>query len=84
MPSRPGPESRVDSSASVIGGYVEPSAVAFGILNSDPAVITMDVSGKVQVRLGTGSHGHSIETTIAQVVATHLGLQHRRRRDHPG
>jgi carbon-monoxide dehydrogenase large subunit len=36
-------------------------------------VITMDVSGKVQVRLGTGSHGHSIETTIAQVVATHLG-----------
>ncbi len=56
-----------------IGGYVEPSAIAFGVLNSDPAVMTMDVSGKVQVRLGTGSHGHSIETTIAQVVATHLG-----------
>ncbi len=56
-----------------IGGYVEPSAIAFGVLSSDPAVITMDVSGKVQVRLGTGSHGHSIETTIAQVVATHLG-----------
>jgi carbon-monoxide dehydrogenase large subunit len=56
-----------------IAGYVEPSAIAFGVLSSDPAVITMDVSGKVQVRLGTGSHGHSIETTIAQVVATHLG-----------
>lgn len=56
-----------------IGGYVEPSAIAFGVLNSDPAVLTMDVSGKVQIRLGTGSHGHSIETTIAQVVATHLG-----------
>jgi carbon-monoxide dehydrogenase large subunit len=56
-----------------IAGYVEPSAIAFGVLNSDPAVLSMDVSGKVQVRLGTGSHGHSIETTIAQVVATHLG-----------
>lgn len=56
-----------------VAGYVEPSAIAFGILNSDPAVLTMDVSGKVQIRLGTGSHGHSIETTIAQVVATHLG-----------
>ena len=56
-----------------VAGYVEPSAIAFGMLNSDPAVMTMDVSGKVQIRLGTGSHGHSIETTIAQVVATHLG-----------
>jgi aerobic carbon-monoxide dehydrogenase large subunit len=42
------------------------------VLSSDPAVLSMDVSGKVQVRLGTGSHGHSIESTIAQVVATHL------------
>jgi carbon-monoxide dehydrogenase large subunit len=56
-----------------IGGYVEPSAIAFGVLSSDPAVLSMDISGKVQIRLGTGSHGHSIETTIAQVVATHLG-----------
>ncbi|MGD9701010.1 MAG: xanthine dehydrogenase family protein molybdopterin-binding subunit [Acidimicrobiia bacterium] len=56
-----------------LAGYVEPSAIAFGVLNSDPAVLSMDISGKVQVRLGTGSHGHSIETTIAQVVATHLG-----------
>ncbi|MET0577359.1 MAG: molybdopterin cofactor-binding domain-containing protein, partial [Ilumatobacteraceae bacterium] len=56
-----------------IGAYVEPSAVAFGALGTDPAVLTMDVSGKVQIRLGTGSHGHSIETTIAQVVAEHVG-----------
>jgi len=56
-----------------VAGYVEPSAIAFGVLNSDPAVLTMDASGKVQIRLGTGSHGHSIETTIAQIVATHLG-----------
>jgi carbon-monoxide dehydrogenase large subunit len=56
-----------------VSTYVEPSAIAFGVLSSDPAVLTMDISGKVQVRLGTGSHGHSIETTIAQVVASHLG-----------
>lgn len=58
-----------------VAAYVEPSAIAFGVLNSDPATITMDLSGKVQVRLGTGSHGHSIETTMAQVVATHLGCE---------
>jgi carbon-monoxide dehydrogenase large subunit len=56
-----------------VAAYVEPTTISFGVLSTDPAVITMDISGKVQVRLGTGSHGHSIETTIAQVVATHLG-----------
>ena len=56
-----------------VAGYVEPSAIAFGILSSDPAVLSIDPSGRVQIRLGTGSHGHSIETTIAQVVAEHLG-----------
>jgi aerobic carbon-monoxide dehydrogenase large subunit len=56
-----------------LAAYVEPSTISFGVMSSEPALITMDVSGKVQVRLGTGSHGHSIETTIAQVVATHLG-----------
>jgi carbon-monoxide dehydrogenase large subunit len=56
-----------------VAAYVEPSAIAFGVLSTDPAVLSIDVSGKVQIRLGTGSHGHSIETTIAQVVAEHLG-----------
>jgi carbon-monoxide dehydrogenase large subunit len=31
-------------------------------------------SGTVTVHLGTGSHGQSIETTMAQVVAEHLGV----------
>ena len=30
--------------------------------------------GTVTAILGTGSHGHSIETTMAQVIAEHLGV----------
>ena len=53
--------------------YTEPSAIAFGILSSDVAILKMDISGKVQVAMGTGNHGHSLETTIPQIVAEHLG-----------
>ncbi len=56
-----------------VAGYVEPSAIAFGILSTDVASISMDPSGKVIVAMGTGSHGHSLETTIPQIVAEHLG-----------
>jgi carbon-monoxide dehydrogenase large subunit len=53
--------------------YIEPSAIAFGILTSDSANVRIDPSGKVVVAMGTGSHGHSLETTIPQVVAEYLG-----------
>jgi carbon-monoxide dehydrogenase large subunit len=53
--------------------YIEPSAIAFGLLSSDSANLRIDPSGKVVVAMGTGSHGHSLETTIPQVVAEHLG-----------
>jgi carbon-monoxide dehydrogenase large subunit len=53
--------------------YIEPSAIAFGILSSDSATLRIDPSGKVVVAMGTGSHGHSLETTIPQVIAEHLG-----------
>lgn len=53
--------------------YVEPSAISFGILSSDMAIMRMDTTGKVQVAMSTGSHGHSLETTIPQIVAEHLG-----------
>ncbi len=56
-----------------IASYVEPSAIAFGILSTDVASISMDPSGKVIIAMGTGSHGHSLETTIPQIVADHLG-----------
>ncbi|CAB4363980.1 MAG: molybdopterin-dependent oxidoreductase [Actinobacteria bacterium] len=53
--------------------YIEPSAVAFGILSSDQAIMRMDNSGKVIVAMSTGNHGQSLETTIPQIVAEHLG-----------
>jgi aerobic carbon-monoxide dehydrogenase large subunit len=53
--------------------FVEPSAVAFGPWATEQATVRIDVSGQVEVLVGSGSHGHSIETTIPQVVADHLG-----------
>ncbi len=53
--------------------YMEPSAIAFGILSSDQAIMRMDITGKVSVAMSTGNHGHSLETTIPQIVAEHLG-----------
>jgi len=52
---------------------IEPSAVAMGAWATEQAVVRVGVSGGVEVLLGTGSHGHSLETTIPQVVADHLG-----------
>ena len=52
---------------------IEPSAVAFGGWATEQAIIRVLTSGKVEVLMGTGSHGHSLETTIPQVVADHLG-----------
>ncbi len=53
--------------------FVEPSAVGMGAWASEAAVLRIDVSGQVEVLMGSGSHGHSLETTIPQVVADHLG-----------
>jgi aerobic carbon-monoxide dehydrogenase large subunit len=53
--------------------YMEPSAVAFGILASDQAIMRMDTSGKVSVAMSCGNHGQSLETTIPQIVAEYLG-----------
>ena len=36
--------------------------------------VRVEPSGKVIVLLGTSSHGQSVETTMAQVVAEHLGV----------
>jgi carbon-monoxide dehydrogenase large subunit len=55
--------------------FVEPSAVGFGAWASEAAVVRIDVSGQVEVLMGSGSHGHSLETTIPQVVADHLGCR---------
>jgi carbon-monoxide dehydrogenase large subunit len=53
--------------------FVEPSAVGFGAWGTEAATVRIDVTGQVEVYMGCGSHGHSLETTIPQVVADHLG-----------
>jgi len=57
-----------------IGLYIEPTSVSSGALGVETATVRVQPSGKVTVLLGTGSHGQSIETTMAQVVAEHLGV----------
>ncbi|MWA00950.1 molybdopterin-dependent oxidoreductase [Actinomadura sp. LD22] len=53
--------------------YVEPQ-FGFGNLSTEAATIRVEPSGKVNVSMGTGSHGQSVETTMAQVVADELGV----------
>jgi carbon-monoxide dehydrogenase large subunit len=53
--------------------YIEPSALGFGVSATEQATIRIEPTGKVRVHMGTGSHGHSLETTIPQVVADELG-----------
>jgi carbon-monoxide dehydrogenase large subunit len=54
--------------------YVEPCAMSFGALGVEVATVRVEPTGAVNVFTGTGSHGHSVETTMAQVVADQLGV----------
>jgi carbon-monoxide dehydrogenase large subunit len=58
-----------------IGLYVEPTSMGAGNLGVETATVRVQPSGTVTVLLGTGSHGQGIETTMAQVVAEHLGVE---------
>ena len=55
-----------------ISTYVEPTAGAQGPTGVEVATIRIEPGGKVNVLMGTGSHGHSLETTMIQVVADNL------------
>jgi carbon-monoxide dehydrogenase large subunit len=57
-----------------LGLYVEPSGLAMGNMSSEGAVVSLGVNGQVQALMSSGSHGQSLETTIAQVVADRLGV----------
>jgi carbon-monoxide dehydrogenase large subunit len=57
-----------------LGLYVEPSGIAMGSLSSEAAIISVSVNGKVQALMSSASHGQSVETTVAQVVADELGV----------
>jgi aerobic carbon-monoxide dehydrogenase large subunit len=52
----------------------EPSAIASGWFSTDAATVRIGVGGGVEVVTTAASHGQSLETTIAQVVADELGV----------
>jgi aerobic carbon-monoxide dehydrogenase large subunit len=54
--------------------YVEPTSMGGNTLATEAATVKVDTSGRVMAYLGTTSHGQSIETTMAQIVAEHLGV----------
>jgi carbon-monoxide dehydrogenase large subunit len=54
--------------------YVEPSAMRAPTLATEAATVRVEPSGRVLAFLGTTSHGQSIETTMAQVVADTVGV----------
>jgi carbon-monoxide dehydrogenase large subunit len=54
--------------------YVEPTSMGGPTLHTEGATVRVESSGKVMAFLGTTSHGQSVETTMAQVVADTLGV----------
>jgi len=57
-----------------IGLYIEPTSTPAATLGVEAATVRVESGGGVTVFLGTAAHGQSIETTMAQVVAEHLGV----------
>ena len=53
---------------------VEPTAIAHGWMSTDAATVRIGPNGRVDVAHTGASHGQSLETTIAQVVADELGV----------
>lgn len=53
---------------------VEPTAITHGWMSTDAATVRIGPNGKVDVAHTGASHGQSLETTIAQVVADELGV----------
>ncbi|MCU1366186.1 MAG: coxL 3 [Ilumatobacteraceae bacterium] len=54
--------------------YVEPTSMSGPTLATEGATIRVESSGKVVAHLGTTSHGQSVETTMAQIVADTVGV----------
>ncbi|MBO0729750.1 MAG: xanthine dehydrogenase family protein [Acidimicrobiaceae bacterium] len=56
--------------------YVEPTTMAFPGGGSEGATVRVEHTGRVTVYLSTSSHGQSVETTMAQLVADQLGVDY--------
>jgi aerobic carbon-monoxide dehydrogenase large subunit len=59
-----------------VSAYVEPTSMAAPTLATEGATVRVESSGKVVAYLGTTSHGQSVETTMAQIVAETLGVDY--------
>jgi carbon-monoxide dehydrogenase large subunit len=59
-----------------ISVYVEPTSMGAPTLATEGATVRIESSGRVAAYLGTTSHGQSVETTMAQVVADTLGVSY--------
>jgi carbon-monoxide dehydrogenase large subunit len=59
-----------------ISVYVEPTSMGAPTLATEGATVRVEPSGRVVAYLGTTSHGQSVETTMAQVVADTLGVSY--------
>jgi carbon-monoxide dehydrogenase large subunit len=56
--------------------YVEPTSMSAPTLATEAATIRVEASGKVVAYMGTTSHGQSVETTMAQIVADTIGVSY--------
>jgi carbon-monoxide dehydrogenase large subunit len=56
--------------------YVEPTSMGAPTLATEGATVRIESSGKVVAYFGTTSHGQSVETTMAQIVADTLGVSY--------
>jgi carbon-monoxide dehydrogenase large subunit len=54
--------------------FPEPTGMAFAWMSTDSAIVRISQNGSADVFTTAASHGQSLETTIAQVVADELGL----------
>lgn len=54
--------------------FAEPTSMAFGWMSTDCANVRIGTNGKVDVAHSGASHGQSLDTTVAQVVADELGV----------
>jgi carbon-monoxide dehydrogenase large subunit len=62
----------------------EPSSIASGWFSTDAATVRIGLGGSVEVATTAASHGQSLETTVAQVVADELGIDIAQVRVHQG
>src|SRR4051812_20925198 len=58
-----------------ISSYVEPTTPGHGYYGTEAATIRIEPSGAVNVYIGGGSAGNSLETTVVQLAADALGAE---------